>query len=188
MKAFLNAFKLGSRGSKWRSARREEIPQPGPLPDWPPTPLSFSTISISPGLSSRELSPIEQPPPLGFAESSTATVIVDVHKKVAFISPSTTPTAEPLADIATRIPRRQASPSSSDSDEWLWHWIPQSPLPLRQGLPLDENPRTGERTPYMAPPTPELAIIGLPETITAPVFEDGTSIVPNCLRRSCMEY
>lgn len=159
MKAFLfNKFKLGSQKDKDKDASKEKVPQLGPLPDWPPTPLITATPSSVksykplPELSSRQLPPIDQPPVLEPAESShtasssstptqsnhptlpalkpaeldavpstrtpvsqpdpitrsaskattnttatittTTAITVDVNKKVAFISPSTTPTAE----------------------------------------------------------------------------------------------
>ena len=161
MKAFLfNKFKLGSHKDKEKDASKEKVPQLGPLPDWPPTPLitatptSVKSYKPLPELSSRQLPPIEHPPSLKSTDSSstaspsttptqahhpalpspksaelnavsptrtpvsppldskpsrslskattdttatittTTAIAVDVHKKVAFISPSTTPTAE----------------------------------------------------------------------------------------------
>lgn len=161
MKAFLfNKFKLGSHKDKDKDASKEKVPQLGPLPDWPPTPLitatptSVKSLKPLPELSSRQLPPIEQPPSLEPTESSstasssttptqshhqtlptpklaelnvvsstrtpiphslepmsprspskptanttatittTTAITVDVHKKVAFMPSSTTPTAE----------------------------------------------------------------------------------------------
>lgn len=197
MKAFLNKLKLGSQKDKEKDAPREKIPQLGPLPDWPPTPLitatpgSVKSYKPLPELSSRQLPPIEQPPALEPTESSTTAsssstptqsnhpnlpapkhaeldvipstrtqapqlpepiarsvskattnttatittttaITVDVNKKVAFISPSTTPSAErplrsptptgdllpPMKKIPSNRPGRPSTtgPASSRTD------------------------------------------------------------------------